>query len=248
MKKVYLIAVVVAIFAGCATYLFAQEIIKKTSIKDAPKSTVLVANEEVKEGHRITADEVESLFRKKTIVKEDLPPNAITSYDQVIGQKTTRRVFVDEYLSGNSFQESDDDGAGLSFDLDTNEVAVSIKAKEEQGVDGYVQRGDIIDIVSFYEFDGDEDVKKADIDEAHKKYKIKGETVCEFTDLKVLKVARYEDLQSAEAEGREGVSTYVSITVKTTDEQAQKIYEMENNTDGNFKIILKAREDDNTDE
>ena len=35
MKKVYLIAVVFALIAGFATYFFASEITKKTTIKDA---------------------------------------------------------------------------------------------------------------------------------------------------------------------------------------------------------------------
>ena len=42
MKKVYLIAVIVAIIAGVATYMFATEINSKTKFKDAEMVTVLV--------------------------------------------------------------------------------------------------------------------------------------------------------------------------------------------------------------
>ena len=42
MKKIYLMAVIFAIIAGAATWLFATEIQKSTTIKDVEKASVVV--------------------------------------------------------------------------------------------------------------------------------------------------------------------------------------------------------------
>ena len=47
MKKVYLIAVIFAIIAGVATYMFATEIDKKTTFKDADMVTVLIPTADI---------------------------------------------------------------------------------------------------------------------------------------------------------------------------------------------------------
>ena len=47
MKKVYLIAIVFALIAGFATFMFASDISEKLSYKDANKVTVYVAKQEV---------------------------------------------------------------------------------------------------------------------------------------------------------------------------------------------------------
>ena len=56
MKKVYLIAVIFAIIAGVATYMFATEIDKKTTFKDADMVTVLIPTADIDKNVEITAD------------------------------------------------------------------------------------------------------------------------------------------------------------------------------------------------
>ena len=54
MKKVYLIAVIFAIIAGVATYMFATEIDKKTTFKDADMVTVLIPTADIDKNVEIT--------------------------------------------------------------------------------------------------------------------------------------------------------------------------------------------------
>ena len=56
MKKVYLIAVVFALVAGFATYMFAQGINEKTTIKDADTKKVYVALQDIPKDTEITED------------------------------------------------------------------------------------------------------------------------------------------------------------------------------------------------
>lgn len=231
MKRVYLIAVIVALIAGGATYLFASSLIQRSSIEDAPTQTVLVAIEDVPAGTQILPEDIELMFVEKKVLVQDVTPNAVTNSEEIINQVAAQTIYAGEQLSMNRFITSGSDNADLSYALAEGEVAYSIKAEAEKGVDGYVKPGDTVDVVAYY-MTTDKDGQKTG-----------SKTTMEFSDLKVLKVATYEDTKSAQSEGEGGeVVKYVSLTVKTTDEQAIELYNMENEAMG-FKMILNAKVD-----
>lgn len=226
MKKVYLIAVIVALIAGSATYLFASSLMKNSSIEDAPTQEVLFAVADIPEGTQILAEDIETMFVQKKVVEQDLTPNAVTSAEAVVGQVVAQKIYEGEQLSMNRFIESGGDNAALSYTLSEGECAYSIKAEADKGVDGYIKPGDTVDIIACYPEDE------------------KSKTVMEFTNLKVLKVATYQDVKTAQSEMVDGeVVTYVSITVKTNDAQAVQLFNMENTTSGDFKVVLNSRID-----
>ena len=75
MKKVYLIAVIFALVAGFATYFFASEIDKKTTIKDADTIEVIVPVNDISQNSTITEEmfaEDAGVFTKKTVVAADV--------------------------------------------------------------------------------------------------------------------------------------------------------------------------------
>ena len=69
MKKVYLIAVIFALIAGFATYFFATEIDKKTTIKDADTVAVIVPVADMPKNSTIT----EEMFAEDAGVFETKP-------------------------------------------------------------------------------------------------------------------------------------------------------------------------------
>ena len=79
MKKVYLIAVIFAIIAGVATYMFATEIDKKTTFKDADMVTVLIPTADIDKNVEITADMFEG-DNPQIITKEILAADSNDSY------------------------------------------------------------------------------------------------------------------------------------------------------------------------
>ena len=79
MKKVYLIAVIVAIIAGVATYMFATEINSKTKFKDAEMVTVLVPAADIEKNVEITADMFEG-DNPQIVTKEILAADATDNY------------------------------------------------------------------------------------------------------------------------------------------------------------------------
>ena len=79
MKKVYLIAVIFAIIAGVATYMFATEINSKTKFKDAEMVTVLVPTADIEKNVEITADMFEG-DNPQIVTKEILAADATNNY------------------------------------------------------------------------------------------------------------------------------------------------------------------------
>lgn len=80
MKKVYLIAVVFALVAGFATYFFATEITKKTTIKDADMVSVYVPSEDIPANSKITPEMLQGdapKFVVKEVVAADATPDAV---------------------------------------------------------------------------------------------------------------------------------------------------------------------------
>ncbi|MGN0383441.1 MAG: Flp pilus assembly protein CpaB [Eubacterium sp.] len=221
MKKVYLFAVLFALLAGGATYIFAQQLQQKTSFKDANTQTVLVATQEVPANTRMTASAIEQYFEERDVVEEYVVSNAIGSKAEVSNQVTKTEIYAGQQAQRAMFVGSDSEDASLSVELDAGEVAYSITAEAVLGVDGYIVEGDTVDIISC---PTSEDSV--------------GSARYEFEDLEVLRVATNAEQTEADAEGT-GVKTYASVTLKVTEEQALKLYDMEQ--DGAFKLVLNSR-------
>ena len=158
MKKVYLIAVVFALIAGLATYMFASNISKKTTIKDRETVNVVVALKDIPKNTMITeemlADDA-GYFQVRSFIKEDATPEYIDSLDGIKDQITGVDVYVGEQLNTYKFVGVDSDSVGLSYKLSKGKKAYSFQASSTNGVDGYISVGDTVDIIT-YETDKDQ--------------------------------------------------------------------------------------------
>lgn len=218
MKKVYLIAVVFALLAGFATYMFADTIDKKTSFKDANTTPVYVALQEIPKNTQITEEmlaEDAGYFQVKEVVDDYLVANVVTAEekDQLVNYITVDPVYVGDQISKSRLISADEDSVSLSFKLDEGMVAYSFSSGGVNGVDGYICEGDTVDIIV-------------------------GNKVV-YKDLKILRVSNASDQQAASASGA-AITTYSSLTVQVTEEQALQLYKIENGTEG-YKLLLKPR-------
>lgn len=230
MKRVYLVALIVALMVGGATFFFAKGLMEKTSIENAPTTKVIVAIADVPGGTTITADMEGTVFIEKQVLAQDAIPDAVMNLGDIMGQIVAQDLYAGEQVSFKRFSQRGSDETALSFSLLEGEVAYSIAAEADRGVDGYIKPGDTIDILvaEGVEQDGKEEITNATI---------------LFKDLKVLKVATYADTIDAKADAAtEGeVKQYTSVTIKTTEEQAMELYLMERKVEDGFKFILNSR-------
>lgn len=222
MKKVYLIAVVIALIAGFATYFFASEINKKTTIKDANMITVYVPVEDIEANTSITEEmlaEDSTTFQQKTIVAEDATADVVTSVEQLKDMVTVDKLFAGEPINSQRLQSIDGSDVALSLKLPEGKVAYSFSAGSVTGVDGYISEGDTVDVIVY-----DPEAKKTNI---------------EYKDLKILRVSTSSAYQSASQSGKL-ITEYSTLTVEVDKDDALKLYKIEN--ESTYKLVLNHRE------
>lgn len=231
MKKVYLIAVIVAIIAGVATYMFATEIDSKTKFKDAEMVTVLVPTADIEKNVEITADMFEGdnpQIVTKEILAADATDNYVREQKQLVDDAndvhmiTVDKLYANEPINKNRLEDKNGDDVALSLKLPKGMVAYSFDAASVKSVDGYISEGDTVDVL----------VNKTD-DQGNVTTEIA------YKDLKILRVSTNDDNATASQKGTK-ITKYNTLTVEVTKKQSLKLYEIENKYD--YKLILNPRQ------
>lgn len=221
MKKVYLIAVVFALLAMFATFMFANQLDKKTTIKDT--EIVYAAAQEIGDNTKITEDmiaEDAGWFKQVNVIEGTVNDSMITDLNTIVDKVTTDKIYTDELLNTNRLVDADSDQVGLSQKLRPGHVAYSFSAGSVNGVDGYIRVGDTVDVIVYEKQNGTTKTSVA------------------YKDLKILRVSN----ASADASASESGSTirdYGTLTVEVTEKQALQLYEIE--SDYTFKLVLNPR-------
>lgn len=222
MKKVYLIAVVFALIAGFATYFFASEIDKKTTIKDADTVEVIVPVNDMSQNSSITEEmfaEDAGVFTKKTVVAADVnTETVVTEQDQLIGKVTIDPLYAGEPINIKRIEDLGGADVALSLKLPKGKVAYSFNAGSVTSVDGYINEGDKVDVLVY---DGNK-----------KKSKVA------YKNLPILRVSTATASKNASASGTT-LTEYNTLTVVVTEKQALALYKIEN--ENSFKLVLKHR-------
>lgn len=225
MKKVYLIAVVIAIIAGFATYMFASEIEKKTTIKDAEMKDVYVAVQDIEANIPITEEmfaEDAGYFEIRNIVASDAVPNVATTKEQIVNKVTVDKIFAGEQINTSRLQEEDGADVALSLKLPDGKVAYSLSADSITGVDGYINEGDTVDVLIAEEQEDGSFI-----------------TSVAYSDLKIIRVSTRSDNSSASSSGN-SIKQYSTLTVEVTPKQAVELFEIEANYQ--FKLALNSKD------
>ena len=230
MKKVYLIAVIVAIIAGVATYMFATEINSKTKFKDAEMVTVLVPTADIEKNVE-TADMFEGdnpQIVTKEILAADATDNYVKAQTELVDDAkdvhmiTVDKLYANEPINKNRLEDKNGEDVALSLKLPKGMVAYSFDAGSVKSVDGYISEGDTVDVL----------VSKTD-DQG----KVKTEIA--YKGLKILRVSTNADNSTASQSGTK-ITTYNTLTVEVTKKQSLKLYEIESKYD--YKLILNPRQ------
>lgn len=222
MKKVYLIAVIFALIAGFATYFFASEIDKKTTIKDADTVEIIVPVADMAKNTTITEDmfaDEAGVFQKKTVVADDVTGDVATDKKQLINQVTVDPLYANEPINVKRLESIDGSDVALSLKLPKGRVAYSFNAASVTSVDGYINEGDKVDVLVY---DGNK-----------KKSKVA------YKNLPILRVSTATASKNASASGT-ALTEYSTLTVVVTEKQALALYKIEN--ENSFKLVLKHRE------
>ncbi|MGN0531370.1 MAG: Flp pilus assembly protein CpaB [Eubacterium sp.] len=229
MKKVYLIAVVIALIAGFATFFFASEINKKTTIKDADMVEIVVPVADIEKNVSITEEmfaEDANQFVTKSVLADSVSADVATSSEQLIGMVTVDPLYANEAINTKRLQSIDGADVALSLKLPKGKVAYSFSAASVTSVDGYISEGDTVDVIVYEAGPNDANGKPT------------GTSSVKYKDLKILRVSTAKAAQSANETGTQ-INEYSTLTVEVTEEQALQLYKIEN--ENTYKLVLNHR-------
>ena len=222
MKKVYLIAIVFALIAGFATFMFASDISEKLSYKDANKVTVYVAKQEVPANSTISTENFDTYFEAKEIVSDYKLSDALTNTAESNNAITRQTLYKGEQLTKSKLITSDSSDATLSLKIPDGCVTYSITASGTNSGDGYFAPGDKVDI---YVYNG-------------------AKTQIPLKNLEILMVSSKADNDTAETDGKT-INSYSTLTLLVTQAQAEKLMSIEYGG-SKYKLVLKPRAVDST--
>ena len=202
MKKIYLMAVIFAIIAGAATWLFATEIQKSTTIKDVEKASVVVPVADINEYTVITDD---------MLAVVDLPVSSITygtvtKKEDIVGLVNKTKLYRGEQIVADKLTligENSDDSR-LSYHLNKGEYAVAVVVSNEYGIAGFIREGDYINL-----------------------YAIEKQTNTAKLALKnllVLKAGSAAEMREAEASDNKTVIDYTVLVLRMNEANLQTYY------------------------
>lgn len=231
MKKIYIIAVFVAILTGFAVYLYAQKLDRQATVV-VPTGTVVVAVTSIPENTKITSDMV---TLQKTAL-EWINANAAVSLSDVVGKINKYWTPAGQQIVHAQLSEviSGTEGGQLSYVVEPGMRAITLSTDEIAGVGGYLSKGDYVDILSTVTLKGKDD-EGNDIDIPA--------TEVVLENIHVLEVgSRAQNEKAKAAEDSEKSYSYGSVTLSISPEDATKLYYAISY--GRVYLTLRAPQDD----
>ena len=144
MKKIYLIAMVIALLAGLATYFFANELKTSKIVTGVNEATVVIALEDIDENTILTADMFQTVKLPQTAVSF----GTVANVNDVIGYMTNVKIFRGEQLMTGKLVPVGTDKAKdrLSYELADGKYAYSISVTVENAVSYFIKENDKVNI------------------------------------------------------------------------------------------------------
>ncbi len=216
MKKIYLIAAVIALAAGVATYFFATELKTAKVVTGVDKATVVVAVQDIEKDTVLTED----MFREIDLPVTAVSYGTVCNTKDVVGYMSTEKILAGEQLMVRKIALVGDEKSDgrLSYQLESGMYAYTISVKIDNAVAYFIKDGDRINI--------------------YNDMVVPATLVLE--NVPVLKIGDYPAnvLQNTGTE----IQSYVVVTVALTKEQIVKMLELDITDDipeqSPFRIVL----------
>ena len=144
MKKIYLIAVVIALAAGLATYFFANELKTSKIVTGVDEATVLIALQDIDENTILTEDMFQTVKMPVTAASF----GTVSDVKDIIGYMTGVKILKGEQLMKGKLVPVGEENAKdrLSYQLPNGMYAYTITVDIEKGVAFFIKEYDCINI------------------------------------------------------------------------------------------------------
>jgi len=142
MKPQTLIMLVVALGCGLAAMVMTQRFLTVPVVEKPKGATVVVAAIDIKPGERVT----EQVIKTVDWPQENLPANAVTKPEDVIGRSVRFPIAANEVVTSIKIA-ADGIGPGLEPIIDEGMRAMSLPIKTHESAAGFIKPGSKVDVV-----------------------------------------------------------------------------------------------------
>lgn len=143
MKKIYLVALAIALIVGIAVFSFASSLQAEAKGDTNPQREVVVAIVAIPENTAITAE----MVKLKAISVDAVHSQMLVSLKDAIGMISGSSVAAGEPLMRSRLEKSTVENDRLSYALEEGYRAITVEASKTSGVDGYITEGDHVDLI-----------------------------------------------------------------------------------------------------
>lgn len=152
MKKIYLLATVVAILTGIAVFLFATELQNgNTQIVQTNMVSVVVAATDIRENTTITAE----MLTTEQFTEDTIPETVVKDTFYLIGKVVKYPLKKGEqFLIDKVLVIGDQENYELADRVQSGYRAFTLSVDEVSGIAGYLKTGDKVDIIITKSIDG----------------------------------------------------------------------------------------------
>ena len=141
MKRIYLIAIIVAVITGIAVFNYATYLETKTKGETA---SVIVAVQKIPEYTVVTS----SMVAVKTISIDAINSLAVTKLSDVEGKICNVAIEANEQVLRTRLKESGTDKSGIAYAIPEGKRAITIQVDLASGVAGSLTKGSRVDIAA----------------------------------------------------------------------------------------------------
>lgn len=215
MKKIYLIAAVIALVAGFATYFFASELKTSKIVTGVDEATVVVAVNDIDKNTILTKE----MFQTVKLPVTAVPYGSVANVNDVIGYMATDRILAGEYLVVRKIALIGDMSSEgrLSYQLKNGMYAYTIYVSDENGVGYFIKEDDRVNVYN-------DNLPSA-------------EPV--LKNVPILRIGDYPS--NILQDGGTEITSYKIVTLALTKEQIPKMMELENpdsESDKLYRLVL----------
>jgi pilus assembly protein CpaB len=144
MKKVFVIAALLAVLAGFAVYLFASSLKASSEPVAIPTESVVVAVADIPAETLITAD----MVVLKEMPEESIHADAAILLENVVGSIAVEPIVAGEQVLTARLGIQGEGADSLSYQLEKGYRALSVAVNEVTGVSGFIEEGDHVDVLA----------------------------------------------------------------------------------------------------
>ncbi len=219
MKKIYLVAGVLAVITGVLVFSFTSSI-KKAATRQY--TDVVVAVQMIPERTVITEEMVEV----RSLPSEAVLPSALKMQEQAVGLISAGIIEQGEVISASKVYTQGDKNNSLGFFVPVGKRAITVPVDEVNGITGFILPGDHVDII-------------VDIEQENPNTPEKDTILTTFLLLQNIEIIASGTTTSNKQNARN--ITYTTLTLAVTPEDAIRIAHAE--ISSKLRFVLRAPTD-----